>query len=91
MGKRDQHLPDAGPSADPGHPQPRDAEAESARTLEMETAEELEAAGFDRELIRRLADEFVARDEQGGSRAFVSWANRRMASQVWRGSTEGKT
>src|SRR5437879_5846572 len=49
-----------GPTSDPGHPQPKAAEVESARLLMDQSREQLRAAGLDDEEIRRLADEFIA-------------------------------
>jgi len=60
-----------------GDVQPEAAEVESARLLANQAAPELEAEGLTEEQIRRLADEFVARDRSETVDAFVPWARER--------------
>lgn len=65
------------PGSDPGHPQPSEAEVESARLLANDAKDALEADGLSYDTIRRLADEFVARDLGEGVPEFVAWARAR--------------
>jgi hypothetical protein len=61
---------------DPGHPQPEDAEVESARLLENDARDALRVRGFSDEEIRRLADEYVALDLGEDTDEFILWAQR---------------
>jgi len=63
----------AGATDDPGRPQPRDTEVESARLLGNDAAPLLETEGLDREEVRRLADEFIAAGNEGDTQEFVRW------------------
>jgi hypothetical protein len=63
----------AGATDDPGRPQPRDTEVESARLLGNDAAALLETEGLDREDVRRLADEFIAEGNEGDTQRFVRW------------------
>ena len=60
-----------------GQVQPEAAEVESARLLANDAAEHLKPAGLDDEQIRRLADEFIARDRGEAVGDFVAWAKER--------------
>jgi hypothetical protein len=66
-----------GESFDPSLPQPEAAEVESARLLANEGRDELLAAGLPEVQIRRLADEFIARDRGEGLSEFLVWAKER--------------
>ncbi len=57
--------------------QPQAAEVESARLLANDASPELKARGLDDEQIRRLADEFIARDRGEAVGEFVAWAQDR--------------
>jgi hypothetical protein len=59
--------------------QPQAAEVESARLLANQAKPELKETGLSDEDIRRLADEFVARDRTGDDETFVEWARHRCA------------
>ena len=67
-----------GESSDPGHPQPKAAEVESARLLENAASDRLGAAGVSRDEVRRLADEYVALDLGEDTDEFVEWARKRL-------------
>jgi hypothetical protein len=67
-----------GESSDPTLAQPEAAEVESARILANEAREALRGAGLSDALIRRLADEFIARDRGEGLPEFIEWANARV-------------
>ncbi|MFB3738398.1 MAG: hypothetical protein ACE14W_05475 [Candidatus Velamenicoccus archaeovorus] len=67
-----------GDTSDPGHPQPSEPEVESARLLANDAREQLEGDGIGDDRIRRLADEFIARDLGEGVPEFVAWARRRL-------------
>jgi hypothetical protein len=60
-----------------GEVQPEAAEVESARLLANQAAPELEPEGLGEEQIRRLADEFIARDRGEAIDDFVPWARAR--------------
>lgn len=64
---------------EPGEVQPQAAEVESARLLANDARDELAAGGLSDEEIRRLADEFIARDRGQEVAAFVAWAKDRAA------------
>jgi len=64
-----------GETADPPNPQPEAAEVESARLLANQARDRLEARGLEGDEIRRLADEFVARDRGEDLDTFVEWAS----------------
>ncbi|HZD03379.1 MAG TPA: hypothetical protein VE173_00630, partial [Longimicrobiales bacterium] len=66
-----------GPTSDPGHPQPSEAEVESARLLANDAKDTLQDEGLSYDTIRRLADEFVARDLGEGIPEFVEWVRAR--------------
>ena len=65
-----------GDTDDPGHPQPDEAEVESARLLENDARGALRVRGFSDEEIRRLADEYVALDLGEDTDEFILWAIR---------------
>jgi hypothetical protein len=65
-----------GDTDDPGHPQPDEAEVESARLLENDARDALRVRGFTGEEIRRLADEYVALDLGEDTDEFILWAIR---------------
>jgi hypothetical protein len=69
-----------GQSAEPGAAQPEAAEVESARLLANQARHELTAAGLAEDVIRRLADEYVAQDRGEDLEAFVRWARSRRVS-----------
>jgi hypothetical protein len=69
-----------GPTSDPGHPQPKAAEVESARLLMDQSREQLRAAGLDDEEIRRLADEYIALHIGEGLPEFIAWAKKQHTS-----------
>ena len=69
-----------GESAEAGAAQPEAAEVESARLLANQAREELMAAGLSEDVIRRLADEYVALDRGEDLEAFVRWARSRHGS-----------
>jgi hypothetical protein len=71
-----------GPSSEPGHPQPTAPEVESARLLANQAAERLTAAGFSKDRIRQLADEFVARDLGEDVDEFIAWAREQGAAEL---------
>jgi hypothetical protein len=60
-----------------GEVQPEAAEVESARLLANQATPQLEREGLSDEQIRRLADEFVARDRGEALDEFVAWARER--------------
>ena len=60
-----------------GEVQPEAAEVESARLLVNKAAPTLRSDGLSDEEIRRLADEFIARDRGEAVDAFVDWARDR--------------
>ena len=60
-----------------GDVQPEAAEVESARLLANQAAAQLEPEGLTGEQIRRLADEFIARDRGEAVGEFVTWAKER--------------
>lgn len=62
---------------EPGEVQPQAAEVESARLLANDARDELSGAGLSDEEIRRLADEFIARDRSERVADFVDWARER--------------
>jgi hypothetical protein len=62
-----------------GEVQPQAAEVESARLLANQARAELSGTGLSEEDIRRLADEFVARDRGDEEETFVEWARHRCA------------
>jgi hypothetical protein len=65
-------------SSEPGDEvQPQAAEVESARLLANQAKPELKDTGLSEEDIRRLADEFVARDRSEDEGTFVEWARQR--------------
>jgi hypothetical protein len=66
-----------GPSADPGHPQPKAAEVESAHQLAAQARDALRRAGLEDREIGRLADEYIALHLGEGVPEFVEWATRR--------------
>lgn len=59
--------------------EPQAAEVESARLLMNEARPRLE--GLEQEELRRLADEFVARDRGGDVDSFVDWVRQRPAGR----------
>lgn len=59
--------------------QPQAAEVESARLLANQATSELADTGLSEDDIRRLADEFVARDRGEDTTTFVEWARERCA------------
>ena len=61
-----------------GDVQPTTDEVESARLLANEASERL--PGIDDEHLRRLADEFIARDRSEALEDFVAWARERAAT-----------
>ena len=67
----------AGASDEPGEPQPKDTEVESARLLANDAATLLEADGLDRDEVRRLADRYIAAGNEGETERFVRWARER--------------
>jgi hypothetical protein len=60
-----------------GEVQPEAAEVESARLLVNQAAPTLKSDGLSDEQIRRLADEFIARDRGEAVGEFVDWARER--------------
>jgi hypothetical protein len=66
----------------PGTPEPVAAEVESARLLANEARDELRAAGFSDEDIRKLADEFVADHPAMDPDDFIPWAMARRRPDV---------
>jgi hypothetical protein len=66
-----------GETAEPGQPQPQAAEVESARLLGNQARAALRAEGLTDEQIRRLADEYVARDRGEDLEGFIAWARDR--------------
>jgi hypothetical protein len=60
-----------------GEVQPEAAEVESARLLVNQAAPKLKSHGLSDEQIRRLADEFIARDRGEAVGEFVTWAQER--------------
>ena len=60
-----------------GQVQPEAAEVESARLLANDAGDRLRPRGLDDEQIRRLADEFIARDRGEAVDDFVAWAEQR--------------
>jgi hypothetical protein len=60
-----------------GDVQPEAAEVESARLLANQAAPHLEPEGLTEEQIRRLADEFIARDRGEAVGEFAAWARER--------------
>jgi hypothetical protein len=63
-----------GETSEPGQPQPEAAEVESARLLENQSRERLQAAGLSDEQIRKLADDYVALDRGEDLDDFIRWA-----------------
>ncbi|HEX8099954.1 MAG TPA: hypothetical protein VF660_07110 [Actinomycetota bacterium] len=63
-----------GETSEPGQPQPEAAEVESARLLENQARERLQAAGLSDEQIRKLADDYVALDRGEDLDDFIRWA-----------------
>ena len=59
---------------EPGEVQPQAAEVESARLLANQAAPELRGSGLSEDDVRRLADEFIARDRSEDLNTFVVWA-----------------
>jgi hypothetical protein len=72
MAEHDRKL--APETSDAGHPQPEEAEVESARLLANEARDALTADGYDADEVRRLADEYVALDLGTTVEGFVAWA-----------------
>ncbi len=67
----------ASETSDPGHPQPEEAEVESARLLANDARDQLGSAGLSYDEVRTLADGYVALglvDEAGSAEAFSAWA-----------------
>ncbi len=60
-----------------GEVQPEAAEVESARLLVNKAAPKLKSEGLSEEQIRRLADEFIARDRGEALVDFLDWARER--------------
>lgn len=60
-----------------GDVEPQAAEVESARLLANDARPQLEAEGLSEEDLRRLADEFIARDRGEDVGSFVDWARQR--------------
>jgi hypothetical protein len=67
----------AGATDEPGEPQPKDTEVESARLLANDAAALLEADGLDRDEVRRLADRYIAAGNEGETERFVRWVRER--------------
>ena len=67
----------AGATDEPGEPQPKDTEVESARLLANDAAALLEADGLDRDEVRRLADRYIAAGNEGATERFVRWVRER--------------
>lgn len=65
--------------AEPGEVQPEAAEVESARLLANQAAPELRGSGLSDDDVRRLADEFIARDRSEDFDTFVVWARHHAA------------
>jgi hypothetical protein len=80
MESRDMHTDKLGPTADPGHPQPRAAEVESAHQLAARARKELCARGLTDREIGRLADEYIALHLGEGVPEFIEWASRRRSA-----------
>ena len=59
---------------EPGEVQPEAAEVESARLLANQAAPRLRDTGLSDDDVRRLADEFIARDRSEDLDTFVAWA-----------------
>jgi len=66
-----------GETAEPGRPQPKAEEVESARLLANQARDALEARGLQEDEIRALADEYVALDLGEDLDEFVEWATTR--------------
>ena len=62
---------------EPGEVQPQAAEVESARLLANDARPHLEPSGLSEDDIRRLADDFIARDRGEDVGVFVDWARDR--------------
>jgi hypothetical protein len=62
-----------GATSEPGSPQPKAPEVESARMLENQASESLAAQGLDRDEVRRLADTYVAEGRAADLDAFIAW------------------
>lgn len=60
--------------AEPGEVQPEAMEVESARLLANQAAPQLRSSGLTDDDVRRLADEFIARDRSEDLETFVVWA-----------------
>ena len=75
---RQEHAPQDerkdGVSDDPGAPQPKDTEVESARLLANDAAPLLRSDCLEHDEVRRLADEFIAAGNEGDTERFVRWA-----------------
>jgi hypothetical protein len=71
----------AGATDDPGRPQPKDAEVESARLLANDAAPLLESDGLERDEVRRLADEYIAAGNEGDTERFVRWVRERTSTR----------
>ncbi|HZD79409.1 MAG TPA: hypothetical protein VE646_05155 [Actinomycetota bacterium] len=65
------------PATSPSRPQPSEAEVESARLLANDARPTLQKEGMSYDTIRRLADEFIARDLGEGLPEFLDWARAR--------------
>jgi hypothetical protein len=66
-----------GPTSDPGHPQPKASEVESAHQLAAQARTLLRRRGLSDREIGRLADEYIALHLGEGMPEFVEWATRR--------------
>lgn len=60
-----------------GDVEPQAAEVESARLLVSAARPELEGAGLSEEQLRRLADDFIARDRGEDLDSFMDWSRDR--------------
>lgn len=63
--------------SDPGRPEPDAEEVESARLLANGARTALRGDGFDDEMIRRLADAYVALDLGEDTGDFIAWSRER--------------
>jgi hypothetical protein len=63
-----------GETSEPGRPQPKATEVESARLLANQARDALEARGLQEDEIRALADEYVALDLGEDLDEFIDWA-----------------
>ncbi len=57
-------------------PEPDDAHREGAHLLANDARDELRAAGFDDEQIRRWAEAYVDHESSGDAASFVAWVRR---------------